>query len=626
MNDHTEIDATEAKAVASRKAISDCAQLSYDLILLETTNINGLYKQLLNYLKALTSEASEKFLPEIQRQLDCEFSWLSKGEYVHQLPEKIKQVEERLLLSNKNSAEAMFLQDAKRRLEHISKSAGQKLLEGISQVYTGVHILFDEKLPLDEVREEVSEYLKGQNIHSFLETTVEQHKLSLVRMNASSLVSSLRQLVKLIKPLPVQSELFVKRFMSGMDSDDQYAKDKLQIQFQANKYIVEQLLAKIKEVLGRAREQLAARVFARLTKRLSTITVAKVMQSYAELAKTLSVKSESGRLASLEAEDSIVKKPEIDAQTAERLRQQQTDEEMHRLKQQSEDEAKKRKLKQEADLKRAHEEAQALQQHILYAETLVKNVQLSIKLSRIRSVCATHLKLCYERFNANITYKNNLDALLSDKNELSQCLLQVDKTVHWLGLGLTEEEASHMQTLQKEARREVLDCLEKVEEIINRLSADHCERTEPVIARGWQNILSELILSADEQALTKITDQAIKISKISNAYLKAVLIVHFAAIRHKLSVALIHNMASWPERNVKMDTVQNMMRYFGIVLSEQNVKKILPSKRLANNAAKKSYRETFWYCLYEDCKFWVVCQCENIMSYCDSLSVFQRKK
>lgn len=627
---------------------SNYSKLSYYLLQLESIDLDILFGQLLNYLKCLTSDSSEQFLPELQHQLSSEFSWLAKASIVNQLPEQLEKLEQYISQISSASAQRVALEDAKRRIKYISKIAGEKLLEDISQIYNGVHILFDEKLPLDEVREEVSGYLKERDIRDFSGTTVQQFQLRLTRMNSSSIVSSLRQLTKQIKPLPIQADLFLKRYIAsatnisnGADSPE---REKLELQYQANKFIADQLLEKIKTYLSKARELLPEKIVNRLTKKISTLSVARVVQNYVDARKAIEAKvvvntpanpqspyqtghdmpsaSDFSMSKGFNEQQEKLKQEQIRQDEQSRIKQAQEQEKLRReqLERQRVLEAQEREFKQAQSLQRAQEETKVLEESIVHAEDLVKSVQLFLETYKVQYDCVAKLKSCYQRFNSHFFIQKLIQKNLYKQKEINNCLSQMDIPIHWSSLGLSEQQASNMQSMQKEARDEIVLCLESLNKHYSQLeSKSQLEKTNKTIA-SWQANMSQLILSASTEQLIKYSNQFSQISRISNKYLRAILTVHYHKINHKLSDVIIKNMASWSDRSVDISTVANMLSYLSIKLSDENVLKIMPSNFDKNSHAKyKNYRKTAWYCLYDDLFSWLLDQYEAVLYWFSSL-------
>ena len=602
------------------------SELSYYLHCLETMDLTELFRQLLNYLKCLTSDASEQFLPEIQRQLQSEHSWLAKASLIAELPGKLQNLDELITQTPEDSAQHITLSDAKRRLEYISQAAGEKLLEDIGQIYTGVHILLNEKLPLNEVRTEVSEYLKEQNIQLSTENTAAEFEAILMQLNTSSIVNSLRLLAKQIKPLPIQTDLFIKRFLSS--SQDHATQEKLDIQFKANKYRADQLMLKIKALLKQARERLSEKLVARLSRKISTLTVAKVVQSYVTAEKTALIKAgtplaptttpaSAPAVTPTSTQTSALSSDELELQAEQRRKQQLARD------------AQAQELKQAEDLQRAKEETKALEVSILQAEMLVKNIQVSLGNYQAQINCANKLKACYKRFSLVYLSNNIAQKLDVDQSELNACLSQMDQAVHWSSLGLTEEQSLNMQVMQKEARTDVADCLEKTQDYLRTLDIENqAENTINIEIHDWQGAINQMILSADLVQLTRYIEHLEQIKNISNEYLRAILIVRYSKLNIKISQAIIKNMTSWSVRFVDKAVVVNTLSYLGIKLSEKNLLRACPEKiaPYKKHHISSCHRASAWFCLYEDCFFGVANQCENFMSWLQNIKLFSNSK
>lgn len=587
-------------------------EISFYLSQIETMDLPSLFKQLLNYLICLTSQDSEQLLPDIKHQLSSNSSWLAKAALVNALPEKIADLETLMEQTASDSALYTMLNDSKRRLNYISKNIDNKLLEDISQIYTGVHILFNEKLPLNEVRDEVAEYLKEQKIKLLPETTSAQFKMKLTKLKASSIVNSLRLLAKQIKILPIQTDIFIKKFTE--DTHDHFELDKLNIQFKANKYVADNIMQQIKLLLSQARELLSERVALRLTKKINTLTVAKVIQNYSEAEKIAESKTS---LNSKENIDST--KATSDALTSKEIQIQNE----QRKQQLSIEKIKQQEAKNSEDLIRAREETKALEKSITNAELLVKNSHLDIEICQMQLDCATKLKACYSRFSLNYLLRNITHKLENVIEEFNFCLSQMDKTIHWSSLGLTPEEENEMQAMQKSAREELVNSLEKIQDYLKTLDINYQLHETNQTIHAWQDSINEMILSAEKIQFSRFSSHLSQIKNISNEYLRATLIIRYSKLNQKLSNVIINNMASWSERLVDITVVKNTLSYLGIELREENLSKVHPYK--INPTKKNNYhKENLWLYLYQNCISGIKNQYECIISWWGDMKIFSK--
>lgn len=633
----------------NNKSDLDFASLNYDLVSLEAIDFKEVFRQLLNYLKSLTSDASEQFLPEIRRQLDSEHSWLAKAALISKMPEKLESVEREINSNNPNSAQSIIFSDLKRRLEHLAKSAGDKLLESINQIYTGVHILFDEKLPLNEVREEVSEYLKEQGVKLSPDTTAAQFELMLVRLQSSSVVNSLRSLARQIRPMPIQSELFIKRFLA--DTKDEIEKEKLSLQFSANKHLAEELMQKLQATLNQAREVLSEVVVMRLSKKISTLAVAKIIQNYSVAEKealynqqtklsqpssaatpTPNIASESAEIANAShtsipefnpeplepSTDSFApditpseQKSPIDLEAqADHLRRQQ---ELAR-----EREAQELEYRRAQELQRAKEESEALEATILQAEELVKKNQTNLEIYEAQLICADKIVSCYQNFNLEPVANMVSSKIQDDLSELNYNLAQMDKTVHWTSLGLSDEQATNMQVMQKEARTDIVNCIDKTNQFLQLQTLNIDSNTDNTSLQSdvvWQIELREMLANDGLDQLKKHMTKLVQISAIKNKYLRIILIIRYSRLNAKLSEAIIRNMASWSDRFVEKAVVINTLSYLGVQLGDKHLAKICPSNKLKTQKHKQN---SALYALYEECVFWLINQYESLTGWFQS--------
>lgn len=615
----------------NNKGTLDFSISNYDLLSLEALDFKEVFRQLLNYLKSLTSEASEQFLPEIRRQLDSEHSWLAKAALISKIPEKIDAVEQEISTTQPDSAHFIIFSDIKRRLDHLAQSAGDKLLESINQIYTGVHILFDEKLPLNEVREEVSEYLKEQGIQLSSDTTAAQFELMLVRLQSSSVVSSLRALARQIRPMPIQAELFIKRFLAG--TDDQTEKEKLSLQFSANKHLVEQLMQKLQATLNEARGILPEPVMMRLSKKISTLAVAKIIQNYsmaekealyneqikladpAPVSESIDIKNTSIPEFTPEPTESLKESFAPDMVPAQELRIELEAQENELRRQQElarEREAQELEFRQAKELERAKKETEALEATIVQSEALVKKNQANLKIYEAQLICADKIAACYEKYNPKFLVNLISNQLQDNLSELNYNLAQMDMTVHWSSLGLSEDQAADMQAMQKEARSDIVNCVDKINQFqqLQKLPTNPSADSAGAHAdTNWQQELNQVLSDASLDNLKIHITKLVQISAIKNKYLRVILIVRYCRLHSKLSEAIIRNMSSWSDRFVEKAVVKNTLSYLDIKLSDKHLAKVCPSSGLQK---QKRQQNNVIYTFYEECVFWVINHYENL--------------
>ena len=570
--------------------ISACVQVTRYITHVEAIDTQFLLRQLYQYLTCLTSPDSEAFLPILQKHLEAGHTWFAKAKLFDSLNQQIESIDDALRTAGEDVQ--LLLQDSKRRLEYVIQRADSECLEQINQICHGMHVLFDEKLVLDDIREEITGFLREKSYRYDPEVSKEVYEQRLARLEQSSVVNSLRQLTAVVKRLPIQTDLFLKKYVTAeaasasarqlpdirlilqnveamttlqeaealeieiarlKNSRPALSQDLLRLRAQraVNQQGVNQLLEDVKTTVELGRLLLSEAVFQRLSSRLSVLSVAKVQQNYAQAEKNLPQQLDDDAAARLFASVYAGIRQKKDA-----ILQQ----------------------KQQAELARYEEQYKALEYAVNQVTGRIAEMKQVLDGHRKRLACIEKLKQCYSRYSPVLLAQAVKDECQSMRQALSDLVHLLEVDVPWARLEKNTQDIQSLQAAQMQSRTDISEVDEQIEALMSRMK-EHLAQARQLKLVPWQDKLSRLLLHAQDEKLRESLVKFSRLALIPNTYLRVLLLAKFAQIDKKLTLNSLSVMATWREPNLDAAVIKSTLAHLGIVLSSENFAKICPPKR-----------------------------------------------
>lgn len=570
--------------------IDTCVQLNRYIACVEAIDAPFLLQQLYKYLTCLTSPSSEALLPVLKRHLDESHTWFAKAKSLSVLSQQTNVLEDALSTVSKDLEP--LLRDIKRRLEHYVQRADKARLDEITQICHGMQVLFDEKLGLDEIREEITGFLNEKSYHFDPGPSKEVCEQRLAKLEKASVVHSLKQLSIAAKRLPIQTDLFLKKYsvaeeanvsalqlpdtsrmaeaieaLSSLDEAESLetalvtlennrpspSEDLLRLRAQraVNQQSVNQIFEDIKTSLEQGRQLLSEKVFQRLSSKISILTIAKVQQNYVQAEKSAVQQADSDedmrRLQSLYAK--IQQKKET-------IFQQKQQKEM------AENEAQYR----------------ALEEVIEQVTEKIVSVKQSLDEHRKRLACVEKLKQCYSRYSPVLLCQFLEKECQTMKQTLGELMHSLEVDVPWARLEKEPRSIQSLQIAQRESRMDVSEVEEQID-VLMTLLGTHLVSASHAKPSVWQEKLNRLLLHAKEDKLREFLAKFSRIASIPKAYLRLILLAKFPHIEKKLTLNTLGVMITWQEPNVDANVIKSTLANLGLRLTPENFVKICPPKK-----------------------------------------------
>lgn len=564
------------------------ARLSLYIKQVELVDVTSVHQALTLYLKSFLADFAGDYIDTIKAHVIQPFSWLTKASLLIQMQQYIDECKEHLA-TNIASATAVHLQDAIRKLEYLIDKTDEKTFQNIVDIRHGIDAFINQNMKLEDVRGEICDFLSeiGMDNQPLASDTV-TYGMKLNKLLKSSLVNSIKALKRAARTLNIQSDLYLNRFDGQINqpktsegerwgekissaqslaelqtieasltasaataTNSNY--DSIVQQFHANNFVVKAFAQQYVDLQNQVNSQLTDQVAARLWKG------GEQMQNLPNLVKQFeeySIKYSAQLSGTTQRTDSTAVFQSLIAEKRVVLTKRQEQEQAHE----------------------ASRQISELQSSIERAENLSLSVTSKIHLYKSQIACAAKVKQCYGKFSLFILFRKISSNLQAYKADLTACVQVLQKPANWQAASLNQSQVRQFEEMQSKAVLELKNNIQVMDEYLHTIDINNPDYDLSKPIHDWQDDLNGLISTKNQEQLMVMEQQLDKISRISSAHLRAVLIMRFKNASPKFTKMILSNMISWSNRFVERDVVSNTLKYLGVNLSEKSFERICIGK------------------------------------------------